>query len=85
VPQGGTNTLTATVTVKDGNVSAVESSTEYEDRESVRYIDSFESGISGNVVGKSLDGLSVSRVGSSSLTASAFNDVLDAVRTEAKT
>lgn len=79
----GTNTLTATIVVSNGIISSVTTSDDYTDHESALYIDSFESGISSAATGKSLNGLSLSRVGGASLTTEAFNSVLDTIRTQA--
>ena len=86
VPHGYTNSITVNLTVKDGVVTAVDTTNSFEsrDRESGMYIDSFESGISGSVVGKSLSDLAVSYVGGASLTSLAFNDALDTIRSDAK-
>ncbi len=83
VPHGETNNITVHVTVKDGSVVSVSTDNTYQDGESGMYIDSFKSGISGAVVGKSLSGLSVSYVGGASLTSFAFNDALDTIRSDA--
>lgn len=84
VPHGGSNSITVNLTVKDGAVTAVSTANSYQDGESGMYIDSFKSGLSGAVVGKSLGDLSISYVGGASLTSIAFNDALDTIRSDAK-
>lgn len=80
----GTNSLTASVTVSGGKVTAVSISNDYTDQESGMYIDSFMSSIQSAVVGKSVDGLSLSRIGGASLTTQAFDNALAKIRTDAK-
>ena len=80
----GTNTISATITVASGKVTAVKVNNDYTDNESGMYIDSFENSIQSAVVGKSIDGLSLSRVGGASLTTEAFDQVLATIQNEAK-
>lgn len=80
----GSNSLTASVTISGGKVTSVSVNHDYADQESGRYIDSFESVLQGAVVGKSVDGLSLSRIGGASLTTQAFDDALITIRTDAK-
>ena len=84
VPHGANNSLTASVTVSGGKVSAVTVNNNYSDQESSYYIDSFVSAVQNAVVGKSIDGLSLSRIGGASLTTQAFDDALATIRTDAK-
>ncbi len=78
------NDLTAKVTVSGGTVTAVTVDHNYYDHESERYIDSFENALQSAVVGKSIDGLSLGRIGGATLTTQAFDDALTTVRNEAK-
>lgn len=80
----GTNTLSATVTIASGKVTAVKVSHDYSDNESGMYIDSFESAIQEAVVGKTISGLSLSRIGGASLTTQAFDDVIATIESNAK-
>ncbi len=80
----GTNTLSATVTIANGSVTAVKVSHDYSDNESGMYIDSFENAIQSAVVGKPISGLSLSRIGGASLTTQAFDDVLATIESNAK-
>ncbi len=83
VPRGS-NSMSAKVTVSGGKVTAVSVNHDYSDRESGMYIDSFESALQSAVVGKSIDGLSLNRIGGATLTTQAFDDALTTVRNEAK-
>ncbi len=79
----GTNTISATVTVSNGKITAVTTNDNYTDNESAMYIDSFESSVSSSAVGTSLADASFSRIGGASLTTEGFNNVLDEIRTQA--
>ena len=79
----GSNSISATVTIKNGKIAAVNTSDNYSDYTSSYYVDSFKSSVSGEIVGQSLDGLSPSRVGGASLTTYAFDNVLDTIRSKA--
>ena len=81
---GDSNGLTAKVTIADGVITAVTTTNQYTDHESARYISGFQSGISSAVKGKSLADAFVGRVGGASLTSSAFNDIIDAIKVDAK-
>lgn len=83
VPHGGSNSISATVTVAGGNITAVTTNDNYTDGESAMYIDSFESSVSSTVVGTSLADASFSRIGGASLTTVGFNNVLDTIRSQA--
>lgn len=80
----GTNSISATVTVANGTVTAVKVSNDYNDNESGMYIDSFESALQSAVVGKAIDGLSLSRIGGASLTTQAFDEVLATIQNNAR-
>lgn len=79
------NSISATVTVSGGKITAVTANDSYSDGESAMYIDSFESSVSGSAVGTSLADATFSRIGGASLTTEGFNSVLDSVRTQATT
>lgn len=83
VPHGGTNSLSATLTVSGGNITAVSTNNTYSDNESGMYIDSFKSSVSSAAVGSSLASASFSRIGGASLTTQAFDSVLDQIRSQA--
>ncbi len=84
VPHGGSNTVSAQVTVAGGKVSDVTVNDSFTDGESESYVSGFESEIKSTVKGQSLADVSVSRVGGASLTSEAFNAVLDTIRNDAK-
>ena len=84
VPEGGANSLTIVLTISGNTITAVKASSTIAERESQRYVDSFASNIASKVVGKPIDNAYVGRVGSASLTSSAFNDVLDKILVDAK-
>ncbi len=83
VPHGENNTIAATITIKDGTVKSVSTQDNYTEYESQFYIDSFKSNISSAIVGESLDGINLTRVGGASLTTNAFDAVLDTIRSKA--
>ena len=85
VPHGGTNTMSATVTIASGRITAVKTNDTYTDGESAMYVDSFDTSANSSVVGTSLANASFSRIGGASLTTSAFDSVLDTIRTQATT
>lgn len=84
VPHSGHNSLSATITVAGGTITAVTVNNNYSDHESGMYVSDFESAILSSVKGQSLANVSVSRVGGASLTSEAFNSVLDTIRSDAK-
>ena len=83
-PRGYSNSIGVSVTVKDGIVTAVKTTQNYSDRESGMYIDSFENALRSAVVGKSLDGLQLNRIGGATLTTVAFDDAIASIQSEAK-
>ncbi len=83
VPKGDSNTITATVEVSGGKIVSVTTTNDYTDHESKSYISRFESSLSGSATGQSLADYSPSRIGGASLTTAGFNDVLDAIRSDA--
>lgn len=84
VPEGGVNGLTVTLTISGDKITAVKTATTIQEDESQRYVDSFNKNISSKVVGVILTDAYVGRVGSASLTSSAFNDALDSIMASAK-
>jgi uncharacterized protein with FMN-binding domain len=83
VPHGGTNSLSTTIVVSGGVITSVKTSNNYTDRESGMYIDDFNSSVASSAEGKQLANYSPSRIGGASLTTSAFDDVLDTIRSQA--
>ena len=83
VPEGYTNSIEVSLTIANSKVTTVTVNDSYDDHESQRYIDGFESSIESAIVGKDMSGLSISRLSGASLTSSAFNNVLDTIRSDA--
>jgi hypothetical protein len=75
--------MSATMTVANGRITAIKTNDTYADGESAMYVDSFDSSVSSSAVGTSLANASFSRIGGASLTTSAFDTVLDTIRTQA--
>ncbi len=76
--------ITVTVTLENDVVTAVDVVGNPSKRESIQYQGKFIGGIQGEVVGKRIDELEVSRVAGSSLTSGGFNQALEAIKAEAK-
>ncbi len=83
VPHGGTNSITATVTIVAGKITSATTTHQYGDSESSMYIDSFESGVSNAATGVSLAEATFSRIGGASLTTEGFNSAIDSIRSQA--
>lgn len=83
VAPSGPESVTVTLTVADGVVTAVEVVGHATDPQAKSHQAEFIGGISAEVVGKPLAGLSVDRVAGSSLTGRGFNAALDAIRADA--
>ncbi len=76
VPEGGMESITVTLTLVNGEVTALTIVNDADSRESERYQSRFESAIDAKVIGQSIEGLSVSRVGGASLTTRAFTNAV---------
>lgn len=83
VPEGGTNTITATVSISNDKISSVQTQNDYAHRESEQYTSSFASQISSETSGQPIT-TSYSRVGGASLTTEAFNQALSDIVNQAK-
>jgi hypothetical protein len=81
---GETNKITVKVSIKSGVVTSVTTSHDYASSESADYTNSFSSEISGQVVGKGIDNISLSRVGGASLTTQSFDKAINAIVSQAK-
>ncbi|MGX6449424.1 FMN-binding protein [Patulibacter sp. S7RM1-6] len=79
----GQETVGVQLTVQDGKVTAVEVTPQASNPNSQKFQGEFADGISGEVVGKSLDDLRVSKVSGSSLTSGGFNAAVERVKSEA--
>lgn len=83
-PKGLPDTLATTITIVNDKITSVSIVDNPTNAKSKRYVDSFKGALPGAVIGKSLSGLSLSRVGGASLTTPPFNQTLDKIRTQAK-
>lgn len=84
VPEGGSNSLTVSLTITGGKISSLSPNNNYQEPKSAEYIDSFNGAIQSIAAGQSLENFYVSRVGGASLTSETFNNVLDTIRREAQ-
>ena len=81
---GGESTVKVALTLEsDGTISSVKVTPEADNGTSRQYQEKFAGGISGEVVGKSIDSLDVSVVSGSSLTSGGFNQAIDSIKSEA--
>ena len=79
----GVETVSVTITLVEDVVAEVTASGDSTDREAAGFQNRFSAGISAEVVGKDIAGLSVSRVAGASLTSTGFNTALEQIRSEA--
>ncbi|GAB3404475.1 hypothetical protein GCM10027515_16530 [Schumannella luteola] len=77
---GGNETIKVTLTLESNKVTKAEVEPQASSGNAKQYQTQFSSGIDGEVVGKSLDELSVTRVSGSSLTSRGFNDAVDQIK-----
>ncbi|MDY0911368.1 FMN-binding protein [Rathayibacter festucae] len=80
---GGNESVGVSLTLESGVVTAVTVTPESENPTGQEYQSRFASGISGEVVGKSLDELDVTKVSGSSLTSGGFNDAVETIKADA--
>jgi hypothetical protein len=80
---GGEESISVELSVADGVVTDVTVTPEASGGNAARFQDEFASGISDEVVGQELAGLSVDKVSGSSLTGDGFNAALDQIRADA--
>jgi uncharacterized protein with FMN-binding domain len=80
----GSSDLGVKVTLADNKITAVEVTPEATDGTSKGFQEMFASGISSEVVGKSLDDLKVDKVAGSSLTHLGFDKAIDEIKADAK-
>lgn len=78
-----TEEIEVTLTLESDVITAVEVTGDPQAPQSQQYQSRFIGGISGEVVGKSIDDISVSRVAGSSLTSGGFNDAVETIKSEA--
>lgn len=84
VPKRYTDSISVELKLSDGVVNSLSVDQFASNDESAFYQGGFEDVIEAEVVGKSLEELSLSRVGGASLTTQAFMDAIDQIRDEAK-
>ena len=80
---GGNESVGVSLTLESGVVTAVTVTPESENPTGQEYQTRFATGISGEVVGKSLDELDVTKVSGSSLTSGGFNDAVETIKADA--
>jgi uncharacterized protein with FMN-binding domain len=81
---GGPESIGVSLTVKNGAVADSTVTSNARDADSTRYQSMFMSAYKPQVVGKSLDSISLSRVSGSSLTSGGFNDAVAQIKSQAK-
>jgi uncharacterized protein with FMN-binding domain len=81
---GGSESVGVSITLAGDVVTAVTVTPEAKSGNSKQYQTAFAGGISGEVVGKKIDDLKVSKVSGSSLTSGGFNQALETIKSEAK-
>jgi len=75
--------ITVTVTLKDEKVTEVEVTGDPQAPETKNFQGQFVAGIDDQVVGKSLDEITVDRVAGSSLTSGGFNQAIESIKEQA--
>lgn len=81
----GSNSIAVDVTVDaSGTITDVSDDHSYSDHESGWYIESFDSELSGAVVGQNISSLSLSRLGGASLTTQAFDQALSNILSQSQ-
>jgi uncharacterized protein with FMN-binding domain len=79
----GTETIDVTVTLEGGVITDVQVVGNATDPEAQQHQGEFIGGIAGEVVGKPIDEIQVSKVSGSSLTSGGFNKAIDEIKAEA--
>ena len=80
----GESKVEVEVTLADNKISEITVTPMAQNATSKQFQEKFAGGISGEVVGKSLDELDVSKVAGSSLTSSGFNAAIDDIKADAQ-
>jgi uncharacterized protein with FMN-binding domain len=83
VSPNGTETVGVELTLASGTVTAVKITEHPSNPNTRKFQGEFSGGIAAQVVGKSIDGLSVSKVAGSSLTSGGFNQAVEKIKLEA--
>ncbi|MGM9474310.1 FMN-binding protein [Pseudarthrobacter sp. YS3] len=84
VSPNGTETVGVELTLASGTVTAVNITQHPSNPNTRKFQGEFAGGIAGQIVGKSIDELNVSKVAGSSLTSGGFNKALETIKAEAK-
>ena len=79
----GTESIDVEITLADNVITAVTVTGNGESPDSQRYQGQFADGIAAEVVGVSIDDISVDKVAGSSLTSGGFNDAVEQIKEEA--
>lgn len=80
----GTESITVSATLQDGAVTATTVKNSENDFDSARYQEDFSAGYKSHVVGKKIDGLSISIIAGASDTTEAFNNALEQIASQAQ-
>ncbi len=81
---GGQSEVQVDLTITDGKIADIKVTPGATNLTSRSYQQKFAGGISGEVVGKSLDELDVSKVSGSSLTSQGFNQAIEQIKADAR-
>ncbi len=81
---GGQSEVRVDLTLTDGKIADIKVTPGASNGTSRGYQQKFASGIAGEVVGKSLDELDVSKVSGSSLTSQGFNQAIEQIKADAR-
>lgn len=84
VPEGHSNTISVKITLSGDVIKDLTVDSNYNSRESERYVSGFESSIKSKVVGKKISDVNLSIVGGASLTTDAFTEAISEIQSEAK-
>lgn len=84
VSPNGTETVGVELTLAAGKVTDVQITTHPSNPNTRKFQGEFAGGIAGQIVGKDIDSLNVSKVAGSSLTSGGFNDAVEQIKSEAK-
>ncbi|XAS66108.1 FMN-binding protein [Micrococcaceae bacterium Sec5.7] len=84
VSPNGTETVGVELTLSNGTVSDVTITEHPSNPNTRKFQGEFAAGVKAQIVGKSLDGLNVSKVAGSSLTSGGFNQAVEQIKSEAQ-
>lgn len=84
VSPNGTETVGVELTLASGKVTAVNITQHPSNPNTRKFQGEFAGGIAGQIVGKNIDELNVSKVAGSSLTSGGFNQALEKIKAEAQ-